>query len=152
MSAIKKFLPGFRTTCFIVGGLDIFLAGSIHLQGVMNVMAKYKVPADLLASAHYNDAMSWVFLHMIMIGILIIMIGTLAEDAVKKLWAARVLVVMHLVYLISDISTSDNPFGNGLYKGEESVIPVFFDILYVLLFLRLSFGKVSKRSAEVSQV
>ncbi len=150
MSAINKFLPGFRTTCFIVGGLDIFLAARIHLQGVMKVMDNYNVPENLLASAHYNDAMSWVFGHMMTIGLLIIIIGFVTEDALKKLWVARVLVVVHLVYFILDIRTSDNPFGNALYQGQESVAPVFFDLLYILLFLRLSFGKERVKSTELS--
>lgn len=148
MNAVKRFLPGFRTTCFIVGGLDIFLAGSIFLQGVMNMMAKYKVPAEQLSSAHYEDAMSWVFLHMFMIGVLIILIGYAVENPVKQTWVARILVLVHCVYAFLDIRSSDNPFGNALYQGPESVMPVFFDLLYILLFLRLSFSRENKTAVQ----
>ena len=140
-----KLIPGFKATCIIVGTLDILLAGSMFAKGVIKGMAEFKVPPAQLASPHYADAMFWVFLHMFMIGVLIITIGLLAENPAKKVWAARALVLMHCVYAFLDIQTSDNYFGNALYQGPRSVIPVFIDVLYILLFLRLSFaGRVKK--------
>ena len=136
--SLKKLLPGFKTSCFMVGSLDILLAGSMFAKGVMKGMAEFKVPENLLASPYYSDAMSWVFLHMFMIGVLLIMIGILAENPVKQVWVARVLVLMHVVYAYLDIRSSDNYFGNALYQGSSSVIPVFVDLFYILLFLRLS--------------
>jgi hypothetical protein len=108
-------LPGFRATCLIVGTLDILLASSMFAKGVMRGMAEFKVPQPLLTSPHYADAMSWVFPHMFMIGVLIIAIGVLAENPAKQVWVARVLVFMHCVYAFLDVQTSDNYFGNALY-------------------------------------
>ncbi len=88
---------------------------------------------------------------MFMIGVLLILIGFLAEDPVKKLWAARVLVMVHLVYAYLDLKTSDNYFGNALYQGPASVIPVFIDCFYILLFLRVSFAPKFKKSAALAQ-
>jgi len=148
MSTLKRWIPGFRGTCLIVGILDLLFAGSMFARGVMAEMAKFQVPAAQLTSPHYEDAMSWVFLHMFMIGILIILIGLLAEDPAKQVWAARVLVLIHCVYAYLDIQTSDNPFGSALYKGPESVVPVVIDVFYILLFLRVSFGKAAKVRVE----
>jgi hypothetical protein len=145
MRLSKKLLPGFKATCLIVGTLDILLASSMFAKGVMRGMAEFKVPQHLLASPHYEDAMSWVFLHMLMIGVLIINIGVLAENPAKQVWVARVLVLMHCVYAFLDVQTSDNYFGNALYQGPRSVIPVFIDLLYILLFLRLSFPKKAEK-------
>jgi uncharacterized membrane protein len=150
MMSFKKFLPGFRATCIFVGSLNMLLAGSMFVQGVMAEMAKFKVPEPILASPHYADAMFWVFLHMFMIGVLLIMIGLLAENPAKQLWVARGLVLMHMVYAYLDIRTTDNYFGNALYQGPESVIPVFIDLFYILLFLRLSFPKRTKASAPLT--
>ncbi len=150
MSSLKKLLPGFKATCIIVGTLDILFASSMFAQGVMQGMAEFKVPQNLLTSPHYADAMFWVFLHMFMIGVLIITIGLLAESPLKKVWVARVLVLMHCVYAFLDIQTSDNYFGNALYQGPRSVIPVIIDLFYILLFLRLSFPKRVKKSFQLS--
>ncbi|GAB3179212.1 hypothetical protein [Telluribacter humicola] len=148
MAALSKYLPGFKATCLTVGILDMFLASTMLIGGVMEKMAEFKVPAPLLASPHYHDAMFWVFLHMFMIGVLITMIGILAENPVKQLWVARVLVLMHCVYFTLDIRTSDNYFGSALYQGPSSVAPVFIDLLYILLFLRLSFTTSVKKTEE----
>lgn len=93
---------------------------------------------------------------MCMIGVFIILIGFLAENPIKKLWAARVIVLIHCVYLFLDVRTSDNPFGSVLYEGTGSVVPVIVDLVYILLFLRLSFGKgvgvKAKENPEVQVV
>ncbi|WP_247233451.1 hypothetical protein [Telluribacter sp. SYSU D00476] len=148
MTTLRKFLPGFKATCLTVGILDMFLASTMLIGGVMEKMAEFNVPAQTLASPHYHDAMFWVFLHMFMIGVLITMIGILAENPVKQVWVARVLVLMHCVYFTLDVRTSDNPFGSALYQGPGSVVPVFIDLLYILLFLRLSFTTSVKKSEE----
>jgi len=145
-----QLLASFKGTCLFVGTLNILMAGSMLAKGVMQGMAEFKVPPTLLASPHYDDAMSWVFLHMCTIGGLIIIIGLLAEDPAKKVWAARALVLIHCVYAFLDIQTSDNYFGNALYQGPRSVFPVFIDVLYILLFLRLSFPRRVKEPAQLA--
>ncbi|HEV7348388.1 hypothetical protein [Telluribacter sp.] len=152
MFSITKFLPGFKATCITVGTLDMFLASTMLVGGVMNEMAEFNVPTNLLASPHYHDAMFWVFLHMFMIGGLIMMLGILAENPVKQVWVARALVLMHSVYFFLDIRTSDNYFGNALYQGPGSVVPVFIDLFYILLFLRLSFSAPVKKPEEMAVV
>jgi hypothetical protein len=152
MTTIKKFIPGFRGTCILVGTLNMLMAGSMLVKGVAEGMAEFKVPPVILDSPHYQDAMFWVFLHMFMIGILVIMIGILAENPVKQVWVARVLVLMHCVYAFLDISTSDNYFGSALYQGPGSVVPVLVDIFYILLFLRLSFSYTNKAKERLTAV
>lgn len=148
----RNLIPGFRATCLIVGTLNILLAGSMFAKGVMNGMAEFNIPQHLLGSPHYDDAMSWVFLHMGMIGVLIICLGVLAENPAKQVWVARVLVLMHCVYAFLDVQTSDNYFGNALYQGPRSVIPVIIDLLYILLFLRLSFSRKADKAEKASQL
>ncbi|GAA4460476.1 hypothetical protein GCM10023189_35640 [Nibrella saemangeumensis] len=145
MRSLQQRLPGFKATCILVGVLDMLFAGSMFAQGIVNGMAQFKVPSGVLTAPHYIDAMFFVFLHMFMIGILIILIGVLAEDPAKKVWVARVLVVVHAVYAYFDIQSSDNYFGNALYQGPASVIPVYIDLFYILLFLRLSFAKTAPK-------
>lgn len=154
--SLTKFLPGFKATCLIVGSLDILMANSMLIPGVTNRMTEFGIPEEILASPHYHDAMFWVFLHMCMIGVLIILIGILAENPVKKIWAARIIVLIHCVYLFLDFRTSDNPFGSALYEGPGSVVPVIVDLIYILMFFRLSFGKgvgiKAKESSDVQAV
>jgi hypothetical protein len=61
-------------------------------------------------------------------------------------------VVMHCVYAFMDIRTSDNYFGSALYQGPASVVPVFIDLFYILLFLRLSFPRTQKKPERVTVV
>lgn len=141
MMTNKKPVFGFKRSCITVGICNILLASSIFIKGVMNNMAQFNVPPHLLTSPYYEDAMSWVFLHMFMIGVLLIMIGILAENPTKKLWVARGLVVIHCVYAYLDMRSSDNYFGNALYQGVGSVIPLFIDLVYIGIFLRLSIAQ-----------
>ncbi|GAA4396779.1 hypothetical protein GCM10023187_05300 [Nibrella viscosa] len=150
MKPIRNRLPGFKATCILVGVLNIIFAGSMFAQGVIKSMAQFKVPSVVLASPHYEDAMFFVFLHMFMIGALVIMIGILAEDPLKKVWVARALVLMHLVYAYFDIRSSDTYFGNALYQGPSSVVPVYIDLFYVVLFLRLSFAREQQEVVPVT--
>lgn len=109
-----KLLSSFKVTCLFVGMLNILMAGSMLAKGVMQGMAEFKVPPTLLASPHYDDAMSWVFLHMGTIGVLIITNGLLAEDSAKKAWAVRVRALMYWAYTFLNIQRSNNYLGKAL--------------------------------------
>ena len=142
MLLLRK-ISSFKATCFFVGSMDILLAGSMFANGVIKRMAEFKIPEPILSSPHYSDAMHWVFLHMLMIGILIILIGLHTENSFKRLWTARILVLMHCVYAFLDFRTSDSAIGNGLYQGSGSIIPALIDVIYILLFLRFSIKETS---------
>lgn len=135
---MKKILPNFKTTCIIVGSILILLSISIFGQGILTMMADYGVPNEVLGSPHYEDAISWVYLHTAVIGILIILFGISVPKGKMQKWIALVLFLVNSVYTLLDFMHSDSSLGNGLYKGEASVIPAFTSLLITLLFLQLA--------------
>ena len=110
------------------------------MRGLMTSMAEFKVPAEILASPHYFDAMLWVYVHMIVIGLIIGCVGYYA-DATNLLLQKRLsvlLFVVHLFYTYLDFRSSDSALGNGLYQGTASVFPAIMGLVMTLLFLQLA--------------
>lgn len=136
------FLPGFKASCLTVGVLNLLIVGGLFAKGLMVAMGEYAVPQAQLDSAHYYDAIFWVYVHMLLIGLLIAALGIWVRDGKAQLWLSRVLCGMHVVYMVLDFRSSDSPLGNGLYQGAASLIPAFICVFFVLLFLNLSLGKV----------
>jgi len=131
-------LPGFRASCLGVAGLYVFLAGGILLRGPMAAMADYAVPAETLASPHYADAMTWVFLHMTFIGLIIGVVGWFAETARLQRAFVVLMLAAQLFYLTLDVRAADWPLGTALYKGPGSLGPVAVGAVALVLWLRLS--------------
>lgn len=138
MKTIKKPFLSFKATCLFVGGLDIFLAGGLFVQGLMKSMSDYNVPPEILASLHYYDAIFWVYTHMIVIGLLIGCVGLYAENFKLKKRLSILLFFVHLFYTYLDFRSSDSFLGNGLYQGTASIFPAIISLIITLLFLNLS--------------
>ncbi len=88
---MKTLLPNFKRTFLIVGYTFIVLALSLFTRGLMNSMAEFKVPELILNSPHYFDAILWVYVHMTVIGLLIITIGYSVDDFNKQKWITTLL-------------------------------------------------------------
>ena len=131
-----RWLPGFRGTCFIVAGLYVVLGAAIVAQGAALAMAPYGVPAQTLAS--YADAIHWLYSHTIVLGLIIGLVGALAESERLKLWFSRLILAAQLYFLYLDVRHSDTALGNGLYEGPQSIVPAIIGLFVTLLFLRLS--------------
>jgi hypothetical protein len=131
-------LLGFRSTCTLVGVLQIMLACSILLRGARTAMAPFGVPDVVLSSPHYQDAITWVYVHMAVLGALIATAGSVVVDPRKQVLFCRVLCAAHLLYLFMDVRTAESFLGNGLYRGAASNIPTFIGLFFCVLFARLS--------------
>jgi len=130
-------LPDLRLTCLLVGAVYVLIAGAILVRGA-DAMGDYAVPAEVIASAHYADAITWVYVHMLVLGLLIATLGTLAVTPTAKRWVPRGLLAVHLVYLLLDVRTSDSALGNALYRGPASLAPAIVGGVVALLFVHLS--------------
>jgi len=135
---MKSFLPNFKRTCLIVGYTFMLLPISLFAKGLMASMAEFKVPEIVLDSAHYYDAMLWVYVHMMVLGLLIVTIGYSVHDFNKQKWIAALLFVVTAFYVYLDFRSADWVLGNGLYKGESSLIPGFIGLVVNLLFFQLA--------------
>ena len=149
---MKRLLPNFKRTCLIVGYTFILLPMSLFSKGLMVSMAEFKVPAIILDSAHYYDAISWVYVHMMVIGLLILIIGYSVNELNKQKWIAALLFMVTAFYVYLDFRSADWPYGNALYQGESSIIPAIMGLLVNLLFfqlaIRLFFGSKSNQGAS----
>ncbi len=138
-----SFLPSFKASCLIVCGLYIFLTGGLFAQGLMTAMAGYEVPQLQLDSPHYFDAILWVYVEMLILGLLIGGMGMWVTEGKAQVWLARLICGAHVVFTFMDVRSSDSPLGNALYKTLASIIPAIVCLVVTLLFLHLSFGKAT---------
>lgn len=137
---LQRFLPGFRATYLTVGITDVLLSGSLFARGLMQSMKEFKVPTEILASPHYADALLWVYVHMIVLGLIVSCVGYYAS-AVGPILQKRLSVLLflvHCVYTYLDFRSSDSALGNGLYQGAASVFPALISLILTLLFLQLA--------------
>jgi hypothetical protein len=133
----KHHLPGFRATCVAVGVLYVLLGGSVLARGGAASLATFGVPAATLASPHYDDAIWWVYTHMIVIGLMTGVVGWFGQGVQLQRWFARLMLVAHVYYVFLDVRTSDSALGNGLYQGPSSVIPAVIALVVLLSFAHL---------------
>lgn len=130
MKDYKKVLMG-------IGILFIFLSLSLFVKGLIPSMAEFKVPTEVLNSPHYYDAILWVYVHMIVLGILIFLLGYAVTDPKKQQAITLLLFFITCAYTYLDFRSSDSALGNGLYQGESSVIPAFISLLVNIVLLQL---------------
>ncbi len=120
-----------------IGILFIFLSLSLFAKGLMLSMAEFNVPTEVLNSPHYYDAILWVYVHMIVLGILIFLLGYAVTDPKKQQLITLLLFLITSVYTYLDFRSSDSALGNGLYQGESSVVPAFISLLVNMVLLQL---------------
>lgn len=135
---MSRFLPDFKTTFLIVGISYILLSLGLFAQGLIPSMADFQVPAAVLQSSHYVDALTWAYVHMTVLGCLITLIGYAVTDKEKQKWISLILFLITCFYTYLDVRSADFFLGNALYKGDASLIPVFIGLIVNFLFLQLT--------------
>ena len=140
-------LAGFRATALGIGATWSLLALSMLVRGIPTAMAQYAVPDVLLGSVHYVDAMTWVFLHMLFIGLITIVVGATSRDGRQQRAFARLMLVAVSVYGYLDVRAADWPLGTALYKGPASLGPVVVGVVALLLWGRLALMRLPSQPA-----
>jgi hypothetical protein len=120
-------------------------------RGIPVAMAGYGVPDGLLKDALYVDAMTWVFLHMLFIGLLTLVLGVTSRDGRQQRVFARLLLVAVSVYLFLDVRSADWPLGTALYKGPGSLGPVVVGAVALLLWARLAVVRMPPPPPDVGR-
>jgi hypothetical protein len=131
-------LPGFRRVCLVCGVLYVLLGGSVLVRGGAASLADFGLPAATLASPHFADAIWWVYVHMIVIGLVMIVVGRHGQGAPLQRGFSRLMVAAHAFYLFLDVRTSDTALGNGLYQGPTSIVPAIIGLGVLLAFVHPS--------------
>ena len=109
-----------------------------HNPGGAASLAQFEIPTATLESPHFADAILWVYVHMIVIGLITIVVGLFGTEARLRQWFARLMVGAHALYLFMDLRTSDSALGNGLYQGPASIVPAIIGLCVLLLFVHPS--------------
>jgi hypothetical protein len=151
MALCRHHLPGFKATCLGVGALFALLASSELARGVAASMDGFGLPAATLASPHYLDAMSWVFVHMLVLGVVIAVVGASVGEARARTAFARVMTLAMLVFTTLDLRTSDSPLGNHLYMGGRTLVPPVIDVVVLLLFAHLALCRSASAKASATR-
>jgi hypothetical protein len=128
----------FKTTSIAVGLIMSLLALSLFAKGLLPTMTEYGVPLEIISAPHYIDAISWVYIHMAVIGFFIAIFGYSVTDISKQKWIAISITLILSFYTYLDFIHSDSPVGNALYKGSQSIIPAIISLLMTIAFLRLT--------------
>ncbi len=143
---MKKIQFNFKPSLVFIGTLYIFLAASLFAKGLMKSMSEFEVPEQVLNSPHYFDAIFWVYVHMIVIGLLIILLGISVTDLNKQKWISSILFLVTSFYTYLDFKTADWSYGNALYKGESSLAPAIIGLLVNLVFMILTVVLFKRKS------
>lgn len=131
-------IPGFRPGCVLIGGIYLLIGASIVARGAAESMAPYGVPQATLDAPHYADAILWVYVHMMVLGALMVFMGWRVREVGLQRGFVRLMLGAHLVYLYLDLRTSDSLVGNGLYQGAASLGPAIIAGLCTAVFAVLS--------------
>lgn len=132
------FSTWFRFTFLIVGGLEVFVGLLTLSQGVEHTMVGFGIPDAVVQSPHYIDAMTWVFLHMTVLGATVVTLGAFAREERLQKCLTWLFLLCHAVYAFLDVRASDNPLGTALYQGSASLVPAMMSCSMFLLFLHLA--------------
>ena len=142
VSANKKnqwtFQKWFRVTFISVGGVEVFFGVLSLIQGPKQLMSQFGIPEHVVNSPHYVDAMTWVVLHMTVLGTTLLTLGMLANEQRLQKSLTCIFLMFHFVYAFLDVRSSDNPLGTALYEGNASLIPAIMSSTFFLLFLNLA--------------
>jgi hypothetical protein len=136
-------LPGFRLFCTVAAVLYVLLGASMKLRGAHEAMRPFGVPKAVLDAPHFDDFFQFLFLHMMVIGLLIGLLGWTVQGARRQRAVARVLCGLQLLYATMDFRTSDSPLGNGLYQGKGSLVPPLMGVAMALVFAWLGTRRVA---------
>lgn len=140
--------PNFKITLSTIGIAFMFMAISLFAKGLIPSMAEFKVPQETLSSPHYIDAISWVYIHMTVIGALIFLLGRSVTDLKHQISITLFLIAAIIFYSYLDFRSSDSPLGNGLYKGDASIVPGIINIIVLVFLILLSVNLFRNKNNE----
>jgi len=133
MSQHPSTLRGFQPVFTVIGVLYILLASSMLVRGV-GLMREFAVPEGVVASPVFEDFFLFFYQLMAVVGLLTILIGHVVRDRGGQLLFASFFWAINVLITVRDLSTSDSRFGNRLYRGDATLLPVYIDIVFALAF------------------
>ena len=140
------FVPGWKLIGTVIGAVYCLLGGSMLLQGVQAVMQPFGLPESTLASPHFADFFHFLFVHMVVLGIMTVLLARFVTEGRYQRIAAWLLCAINVHYTYLDLRTSDSAFGNALYRGPNTLVPPAIDVVVVLCWLYLALRPMRSRA------
>lgn len=124
---------GFKAVLTTIGVAYILLAGSMLVRGA-GVMRDFAVPEPVVAAPVFQDFFAFFYQLMAVIGVLTILFGHVTRERKAQVLVCRVFCVIGVFLTWRDLTTSDSAFGNQLYRGSATLIPVFIGLAFTFAF------------------
>jgi hypothetical protein len=126
-------LRGFKVVFSVIGALYILMASSMLVRGV-GALRQFGVPESLVTSLVVVDFFMFFYQLMAFVGVLMVLFGQLVRERSSQLLVSGVFFVWCLFATWRDLSTSDSPWGNATYKGEDTMVFPVIGITFALAF------------------
>ena len=139
------YVPGWKLIGTVIGAVYCLLGSSMLLRGVQSAMQPFGVPETTLNSPHFADFFHFLFVHMVVLGILTVLLARFVNEGRQQRIAAWVLFAINLHYTYLDFRTSDSALGNSLYHGPGTLVPPLIDVVVTLAWLYLALRPLRER-------
>jgi uncharacterized membrane protein len=135
MAQVRWFNPILTT----IGVVYLLLGSSMLVRGPA-VMRDFAVPEGLVADPVFADFFLFFYQLMMFVGVLTLLFGWVVKERGAQVLVARVFCAANVLITLRDLSTSDSRFGNHLYRGDATLMPVVIDVVLALVFGFLALG------------
>jgi hypothetical protein len=129
----------FKATFTTIGIIYVLLASSMLVRGVV-VLRDFGVPHDVVSSPVLEDFFLFFYQLMAAYGAMLVLFGHVTRELDRQLLVSRFFCALNVLVALRDLSTSDSRFGNHLYKGDKTLVFVFIDLAFALVFGWLAFA------------
>lgn len=147
-NSAQRPIRGFKLIFTVLGIIYVMLASSALVRGA-TVLEDFGVSPELAADPVLADFFMFFYQLMAFVGVLMVLFGWVTRERKRQSLVAAVFCVGNLLWAWRDLGTSDSAFGNRLYQGEATLMFVFIDLTWAVIFGALAIiGIVGGRAIE----
>lgn len=146
MSHAPHDLRAFKPVFTAIGVTYVILASSMLLRGVA-VLRDFAVPDVIVASPVMNDFFTFFYQLMAVYGVLMVLFAQVTRGDAQR-YVAAAFFALNVLATLRDLSTSDSPYGNRLYRGEATMVFVYLDALFATLFAAVALSRARSRRPQ----
>jgi hypothetical protein len=139
MSQSQLEIRGFKAVMLTTGVAHVLLASSMLVSGV-SVMRDFAVPEAVVSAPAFEDFFSFFYQLMAYLGVLTILFGHVTRGRTSQVLVASAFCAGNVLLTLRDLATSDSIFGNQLYRGSGTLIPVYIDAIFAVACAAVAIG------------
>lgn len=143
-------IPGFKIVLTVIGLVYMAMGASMVARGV-GALRPFGVPEEIVASPVVSDLFMFFYELMMCVGALMVLFGHVTVGRTRQIAVAATFMVLDILAAYRDLSTSDSPLGNRLYRGPETLVFVAISVTLALTFGTLVALGLRGRSKELAR-